>query len=460
MKSIKREFPSDNRPIKKEQKTYNNSAVTRIGVFILCTCAILSVFCLSPAMAGTMYLTGSPNLSVSIDGSNEFTPGTTVPFTIKVQNTGRNTMKFVQEGIVDRDDNPNTAKMVKVSLLPGDTPALIKSDPQMIGDVAGSTNTPVKFEIWIPDDSKAGTYSLPVVLDYSYLASAEQEGTDNIVYRYVDKKMTVEMPFVIKSAINLEITNVKADGINVGGSGYVSLTLQNNGTNTGERAVAKLSKSGNSPILPVDSTVFIGTFEQGREVETKFKVAVSKDAEAQNYPLNIMVTYDNEDGETLDTPGIDFGVPVGTKTDFSITSEPPVINPGQKKVIEVAYRNDGSSLAYSAEVRLSAVDPFTSNDDLAYLGDLKPGETGVGRFEISTASDATVKTYGLDSEVKYRDALDDTHVTDTIKVPITVTPSEGIASLLGNPIGLGLILAIILGCGYFVYSKRKKSLVR
>lgn len=440
-----------NIPLKKD---FNRIWVSRL---VILTCIILFAFIATPVMAGTMYLSGSPNLTVSILGSNEFIPGTTIPFTLQVQNTGLNTMKFVQTGIVERDDNPSTAKMVKVSLLPGTSPVLIKSDSQMIGDVAGSATSPAKFEIWVPDDAKAGQYTLPVSIEYTYLASAEQEGTDNIVYRYVDKKMTLEMPFVIKSAINLAISNIQADSINAGGSGYVTLTLQNNGTNTGERAVAKLSKSGNSPILPVDSTVFIGSFEPGESIDTKFRVSVSKDAEAQTYPLNVMITYDNQDGETLDTPGIEFGVPVGEKTEFTLTSQPPVISPGQKKVIEVTYRNDGSEPAYSAEVRLSAVDPFTSNDDLAYLGDLKPGESGVGRFEINAASGATEKTYGLDSEVKYRDALDDTHVSDTIKVPIKVVPSEGIASVLGNPIALGLLLAIILGLGYFVYGKRLKT---
>ncbi|NLV26786.1 MAG: S-layer protein [Methanomicrobiales archaeon] len=434
---------------------HTNTGRIQFSGLILLACVILAIFAATPVLAGTMYLTGSPNLTASIVGSNEFTPGTTIPFTIQVQNDGRNTMKFVQTGIVERDDNPSTAKMVKVSLLPGDSPALIKSDPQMIGDVAGSASIPAKFEIWIPDDAKAGRYSLPVVLDYTYLASAEQEGTDNIAYRYVGKKVTLEMPFVIKSAINLAVTHVQADGINAGGSGYVTLTLQNNGTNSGERAVAKLSKSENSPILPVDSSVFIGTFEPGQSVDTRFRVSVSEDADAQKYPLNVQITYNNENGETLDTPGIEFGVPVGSKTDFTITSPPAEMNQGQKSVIDVVYRNDGSAPVYYAEVRLSAVDPFTSNDDLAYLGDLKPGETGVAHFQVSVDSGATIKSYGLDSEVKYRDALDDSQVSDTIKVPITITPNQGLGSLLGNPIVIGVLLIVIIGLGYFTYNKRK-----
>ena len=66
----------------------------------------------SPALAGTKYMSGSPELSVTIEGNNEFAPGTTVPLKIQIQNSGLNQIKFVQSGIIDTDDNPSTAKMV------------------------------------------------------------------------------------------------------------------------------------------------------------------------------------------------------------------------------------------------------------------------------------------------------------------------------------------------------------
>ena len=239
----------------------------------------------------------------------------------------------------------------------------------------------------------------------------------------------------------------------------MTLKLKNSGADTGNKSIAKLSRSGNSPVVPVDSTVYIGTFVPGSEVDAKFKVSVSKDAEPQNYPLSVIVTYDNADGETMDTPSEDFGLPVGAKVAFTVTSPASVISPGQKGEIEVTYRNDGEATAYSAEARISAVDPFTSNDDLAFLGDIKSGESGTAKFEISTSSGATKKTYGLDSEVRYRDALDNSQISDTVKVPVSVVPSGGIASLLGNPIIVAVLLVIILGGGYYLYNRRQKKQV-
>ncbi|MDD1729703.1 MAG: S-layer protein [Methanospirillum sp.] len=426
--------------------------------FLIAGIALLTVSMItSPALAGTKYLTGSPDLTVTIVGNNEFVPGTTVTLQIQVQNSGLNEIKFVQTGIVDTDDIPSTAKMVTVSLLPGNSPALIKSDPQMIGDIKGSESVPATFEILVPDDAKAGEYMLPVELNYTYLQNAEQQGTDSITYRYAEKRVTFNLPFIVQSAITLQIADVKTENINAGGSGYIILTLKNTGTDTGENAVANLSRSGNSPIVPVSSSVFLGTFAPNTTATAKYKVSVSKDAEPQDYPVTVSVVYDNTDGETVVTPDQKIGVPVGSDVEFTIISANPELNPGKKSFIQVTYRNDGSIPVYGAEVRISAVDPFTSADDLSYLGDIQPGESKVARFGLTVDATADTKIYGLDSEVKYRDALDDSHVSDTVKVPIDVVSKEGFAALLFNPVVIGLILVIILGGAYFIYEYRRKQ---
>jgi len=432
--------------------TQLTNALLIVGIALL-TVSIVT----SPVLAGTKYMSGSPDLSVTIVGNNEFAPGTTVPLQIQVQNSGLNEIKFVQTDIVDTDDNPSTAKMVSVTLLPGDSPALIKSDPQMIGDIKGSMSVPVNFAILVPDNAKAGKYSLPVELNYTYLQNAEQQGTDSITYRYVQKTATFDLPFVVQSAITMQVSDVKAENINSGGSGYLTLTLKNVGTDTGTNAVANLSRSGNSPIIPASNSVFLGTFAPNTTTTAKYKVSVSKDAEPQDYPVEVSVMYDNGDGETIVTPSQKVGVTVGSDVDFTITSQSPELNPDKKSYIEVTYRNDGSVPVYGAEVRISAVDPFTSADDLAYLGDMKPGESKVARFGLTLSATADTKMYGLDSEIKYRDALDDSHVSDTIKVPIKVVPNAGLAALMSNPVVIGLIMIIILGGAYYLYEYRRKQ---
>ena len=123
---------------------------------------ILCIFCIcltAPVMAGSKYMAGSPELSAYISGTNEFSPGKDVQLIIVVENTGLNEFKFIQSGIVDRDDQPNTAKFLTATLNAGDAPIVIKSDPQMLGDLKGASNANAVFSAKIRSDAPSGYLS-------------------------------------------------------------------------------------------------------------------------------------------------------------------------------------------------------------------------------------------------------------------------------------------------------------
>jgi hypothetical protein len=200
--------------------------------------------------------------------------------------------------------------------------------------------------------------------------------------------------------------------------------------------------------------MYIGDFAVDQVVSSRFKVSISSDAEEQTYPLDILVNYENSEGEQVISDVETIGLSVGKKIDFTITSTPDIISPGQKKTITVTYANTGGATAYNVQARISAVDPFTSNDDTAFLGNLAPGETGVAIFEISLDKSATIKDYALDSEVRYRDALDNSLISDPMKVQITVEKEN---SLLSNPLVLVVIAAAVILTGYGIYRQRAKQ---
>jgi hypothetical protein len=147
------------------------------------------------------------------------------------------------------------------------------------------------------------------------------------------------------------------------------------------------------------------------------------------------------------------GVPVHGKISFVVTGNPSPIRAGDKQVIEVTYQNMGSGIAFSAQSRISAVDPFTSNDDTAFLGDLAPGESAVARYEVSVDNSATPKEYGLDSEIRYRDALGNSQISDTMKVKVTVEETSPVMAILLISV---LTVAVVAAGYYFLILKRKK----
>lgn len=440
------EFPVSNRSF-----SWHN----RFGSGILIVLALALVLA-GPVSAGEKYMAGSPELSAAVSGTNEFSPGEDAVISVRLQNSGLNEYKFVQSGIISRDDLPNTAKLVTLTLGAGDSPLIIKTDPQMIGDVEGGSSTLVNFGVKIPRNATDGTYNLPLTIQYTYLWQADQYGQDTIQYFYREKSETLLLPVKIKPELQFSILSSDAEYINAGTEGYLTLVVRNTGQEDGRSAILKIARNDNSPIIPTDSSTYVGEFPKGANVTGKFKISVKSDAESQSYPLDVFVSYENKEGDVVDTERTTIGITVGQKVDFSVDSEPIEVSPGQKKVITVLYKNTGGATVYSAQARISAVDPFTSSDDTAFLGTIAPGEIKEASFEISVDNGATEKEYGLDSEVRFRDALDNSIVSDTIKVRIDVAKDTGIGALLGNPIVLAAIGVVIAGVGYLLYRRHQE----
>jgi hypothetical protein len=375
---------------------------------------------------------------------------------IVIDNSGLNQFKFVKTGIVDRDDLPNTAKFLAVTLEAGETPFIIKTDPQMLGDLAASSTATGTFTVRIPSDTAAGIYYLPVKLNYTYLYSAEQYGTDTVQNYYKTKDEVFLVPVTVKPDARISIVSAKFNEMNAAAEGSIQLEVKNIGQENARKAIITIARNDGSPVIPTEASAYIGDFPSGGVATAVFKATVSESADAQTYPLDVYVKYENNEGDTVSSDIETIGVPVGMKTGFVIVSDSQMVVPGQKTVITVQYKNTGGATAYQAQARVSMVDPFTSNDDTAYLGDLAPGETKEASFLISVDGAATPKQYGIDSEVRFNDAFDNQIVSDPIKMSLTVEKRKGLVEgLMENPLVLGIIAIVIIGIGYFIYRKKQ-----
>ena len=407
------------------------------------------------AAPGTKYLYGNPDLSAAIAGTNEFTPGAETGLTVIISNSGLNTHKVVGSDIISHDDLPNTAKLATVALKGDGTPFTVKADPQFVSDIPGGAARDATFIVKVADSAKPGTYTLPLEVTYTYLQTAEEYGPDLLRYYYQKKTETLPLTVRVTPDLRVEIVDLRSESLNVGTEGYVSMTLKNIGHDTAKTAIAKAVRNGASPLIPTDGSAYIGVLEPGETVDVRFKVSVSDNAEPQSYPLDVVITYEDYEGKTVTSRAVTVGLPVGGKIDFDVVSSPATFYPGDKGILEVVYKNSGAAKVYNAQARISAVDPFTSSDDTAYLGDLAPGETATARFEVNVDARGTLKEYGIDSEIRYRDGLDNSKISDTMKVRVILEEKPGV--LFTNPIFLVIVAAIIIGAGYYIFVHRKKG---
>jgi len=415
----------------------------------------LWLWCCMPVMGVTTYLGGSPSMSAVIAGTNEFTSGQDAILQITVQNSGVESLQFVLKGTIAEDDLPTTAKGVTVGLSAGDAPAIVRSDPQVIGDIKSQGLATVAIATKITADATGGEYQLPLTIRYTYLVSSEQAGTDNIQFNYQQKTETFPITIKIKPQVKIEVLESVPENLNVGSEGYLNLKIKNAGLEDGKKASVKIIRNGASPLIPTDNSVFIGDFPHDRTVTCRYRISVSSNAEKQTYPVDVLVTYENREGDTVTSASETIGIPVGGKITF--TSGTVQVIRGSEGVVQVVYTNSGSDTAYNAQARLSAVKPFTSSDDTAYLGDLKPGETATARYQITIDDSAEEKKYSLDTEVRYRDVLDNSQVSDTFTVPIEVLQKPAGNGLMQVVAVVGAIVLIGCGAGYYLLVVRRKK---
>lgn len=423
---------------------------------ILSLFLILLFMCTLPAMAVNTYVGGSPQMSAVISGDHEFTPGEDAVITVVIHNSGTSDLKHVMTGTIDRDDLPTTAKMVTVGLAAGSAPVVVKSDPRNIGDIVSQESKTVQISAKITTGATEGEYQLPLTIGYTYLRDADQVAADVLQNNYITTSETIPLTIRVKPQVQIEVIEATAENLSVGTGGFITLKIKNLGFEDGKKATVVLLRNDNSPVIPTDSSVFIGDFPRESVVTCRYKVGISTEAGKQTYPVDVAVTYENRDGEVVTSERETIGVPVGGKVTFAIVAESAAVAQGSEQVIAIQYRNTGEIPVYGAQARISAVAPFSSSDNSAYLGDLKPGETATARYTLTAAGDAEIKEYSLDTEVRYRDALENSQISDSFRVPVRVVekPAAGIFGILPM---LAVIVLIGLGAGYYLLVMRKKK---
>lgn len=207
----------------------------------------------------------------------------------------------------------------------------------------------------------------------------------------------------------------------------------------------------------------------------KFTIKISSRAPAGEYPLYLQLTYDYQYNAEVDADELDpeiglrgfqssywyqkangtVTIPVTVKKEayFEITEADAELRAGEKGgIIEVTYKNTGEETADDAIARLSVFKPFSSTDDQAYIGTLGPGEVRAVKFKIDVDSDATVKPYSINSEIKYTDLRGGTIISDSMKIPVNVDPAKRSYAM-----PIAVVLIVIAAGGASLYRRRRRK---
>ena len=421
---------------------------------VILTLLACSVLILAPVSAVTQHLGSGPSFTAEISGDNEFVPGEDTTITLVVKNTGLNSFKQVMMGTIQPEDQQNTAKTATIGLASAGDTVTVRTDPQMVGDIPGGATVPVRFRIKISANATAEEYQLPLTLRYRYLKVIVQERADMFEYDYNNAEETLPVTIRMQRHVKAQVIEAVPEQLTVGSDGYLNLKIRNTGPENGTLASVKLLRNGESPIIPVDSTVFIGDFPSGDTIACRYKVSVSNDATNQAYPVDLAVSYTNREGTVVTSSKTTVGVPLNEQPVFTVISPVPEVPRGTESTIDVTYRNNGKVPVYDAQARITPHDPVTASDSNAFLGDIAPGETATATFVLIADQDAETGEQTFDSTIRYRDATGISISSDPVPVQLNIVPSAGGISPL---IIVGIIAVIIIGAAFTVYRQKNNK---
>ena len=202
------------------------------------------------------------------------------------------------------------------------------------------------------------------------------------------------------------------------------------------------------PLSVLSSEYYLGNIKAGRQYTAVFKVQASDEAKPITYPAEIKLKYKSMN-EYFYTDAKSVGIKVNPKMKFEVYGTPKIAA-GSEGVVTLTIKNVGNFNIREATARLTITDPFSSSDDTAYVGTLKPGQTADIKFKLSVDADATPKKYGLNLEVKYKDLEDEWAISEPTKAVIEVTPPQ-------PPYGAIVIIAIIAIVAVVYYLRRSKK---
>ena len=204
--------------------------------------------------------------------------------------------------------------------------------------------------------------------------------------------------------------------------------------------VASLSAGPGSPIEVKSVSQQVGSIRSGQNAlaPIKFDIKIDKKAKAGEYNLYLNLTYDyqknvqiidaNATQQTYDAnywygafaQNQTLRVKIKTKADFEIVNTAGSLYPGREDIIEITIKNTGEEAAKDVMAVINPSDPLSTTDDKAYLSTIEPGSVAIAKFKVKADGKTVIKSYGIDTVLRYETPEGDIKYSDILQVPVDV----------------------------------------
>jgi hypothetical protein len=338
----------------------------------------------APASAGDTGATGStgasPDAEFEVQSvSSDVAVGEPGTVTVTIENTGE-----------DATDAVVNLQSLAGDLLFGESP----ETSRFVGDwEEGETRT---LDLTVRAASTADAAEYPVQATISY----EDDDGNQSQSAPTSFGVTLDEP-----SADLSVVSVSSD-VPVGGTGNVSVTLENNGEDATDAVVNLQSLSsdllfGGTP----NTSRYVGDWEEGENKTIEVTMRAAPTADTAEYPVQASVSYE-DDGNAAQLGPTTFGVTPDGEQGFTLGGVGDDLAAGEEGTISGTITNDGPKRAADAVL---AVSPNGSRDIVPrqsqyVLGDLDEDESESFEYPVFVNSSVEPGERQVSFVVQYYDS--------------------------------------------------------
>ncbi|MFC7097687.1 COG1361 S-layer family protein [Halobaculum marinum] len=359
---------------------------------------------------------GEPDVDVFLP-DNTVAPGEERRLTVQIANGGTvddeglDTPPTGQEAVT-------TARNVRVELDDGDAPVTVNTAETALGDLPAGSVAEAGFAIQVDEDADPGVYDLEVTVEYDYT----EEITDDDSDREFERD-TFDVELVVTEDGRFRVTDVDSD-LQVGETGPVDIELRNVGEEDLRDATVTVRSPNDDLRLGGDgeATRAVGDWDDGDRETVTVDATLSADAASQQYPLEVTVSYTDENGDRQTSTVLVASVEPDGEQSFTVTDVESTLRVGEEGRVTGTVENEGPRDVEAAVIRVVETDENVRvRDPVTVLGDVEEDDDADFSLPVSVLDTAQPGERRVTVVVEYVTPAGDRRESDPIDLIVDVS---------------------------------------
>ncbi|WP_135302981.1 COG1361 S-layer family protein [Haloarcula amylovorans] len=315
-------------------------------------------------------------------------------------------------GVIE-NDGPQDAESAVLRVIPPSDDFVALESEYVLGSFDSGENETFEFPIRVRDGARPGRKQFEFVVEYRN-AEGDVLESQRLAARYR----------VEGAADQFRVTNVEND-VQVGEDGTVALTLRYTGEEELTDSVVQLqSVSGDLTVGAsggVNGSRAVGQWDPGERRTVRFQVAAPNDTAPQEYPFDVRVNYEDEDGDRQRSEAISLAIRPAPEQGFSVSGVSGALEVGAKSDLTGRVVNDGPRDVENVVVEIRSTSESLVPQETEYaVGNLSEGEAAQFRLPVVVSEDAATVPKQAQFVVRYTTADGDRRATDPLSSTLSV----------------------------------------